>query len=149
MHVSSASARAPAAPGVMPAVAPVAAAVGDEECCMHGNDTSLHDDCYSLLAVAPNSRMQGRWNSTGTPRSAALTADMSPAPAAGIFARSASTVRVWQQVSRHRLAKPPDPGSGSKSLSGPSPAAGSGSGSGPGPRSSVVCGGGCTSAADV
>ena len=129
-------ARAPAAPGVLPAVAPVAAAVDAGEFCMHGDATPSHDDCNSLFdvqkstshnqdtVVAPKSRMKGRWNLTGTPMSGVLTVDMSPAGSWNMCAVSRpsaySATGLWGKV-----------GKGS----------GSGPGPGPGTWSGAACGG--------
>ena len=59
-------------------------------------------------------------------RSAERNVDMSPAPAAGTYRRSASTVHVQRQVSRNRLAR--------------SSGEGAGPGPGPGGRSGLVGG---------
>ena len=55
--------------------------------------------------VAPNSRRKVRRSCTVGNRSAERTVVLSPAPAAGTFRRSASTVHVQRQVSRNRLAR--------------------------------------------
>ena len=101
-----------------------------------GSATSCHD----TVQLADPGRK--RLNCTVATRSAALTMDMSPAPAAGTHARSASAVQVW-----HRLAKLLGPGSASRWVSGLGPGPKSGAGPGPGPWPSVVSGGEGASAA--
>ena len=48
---------------------------------------------------APNSCTKGKWHSTITARSAVLAVDMSPAPVAGTYVRSAGTLHDQRQVS--------------------------------------------------
>ena len=81
-----------------------------------------HSTSYNLQGVvAPNSRRKVRRSCTVGNRSAVRTVDMSPAPAAGTYRRSASTVYVQRQVSRKRLARSsgegagPDPDPGGRS----------------------------------
>ena len=78
-----------------------------------------HSTSHNLQGVvAPNSRRKVRRSCTVGNRSAERTVDMSPAPAAGTYRRSASTVHDKRQVSRKRLAR----------------SSGVGAGPGPGPR---------------
>ena len=78
---------------------------------------------YNLQGfVAPNSRRKVRQSCTVGNRSAEQTVDMSPAPAAGTYRRSAGTVHVQRQVSRNRLARSPGVGAGP----GPGPSGRSG-----------------------
>ena len=67
--------------------------------------------------VAHNSRRKVRLSSTVGSRSVVQTVDMSPAPAAGTYRRSADKVHDQRQVSRKRLAESsgggPGPGPGS------------------------------------
>ena len=72
---------------------------------------------YNLdTIVAPNSRRKVRQSCTVGNRSAERTVDMSPAPAAGTYRRSAGTVHAERQVPRKRLAESsgvgPGPGPG-------------------------------------
>ena len=61
--------------------------------------------CNLQGVVAPNSRRKVRQSCTVGNRCAEQTVEMSPAPAAGTFRRSAGTVHVQRQVSRKRLAR--------------------------------------------
>ena len=82
---------------------------------------------YNLQGVvAPNSRRKVRQSCTVGNRYAERTVDMSPAPAAGRYRRSAGTVHVQRQVPRKRLAR--------------SSGVGAGPGPGPGGRSGLVGG---------
>ena len=71
--------------------------------------------------VAHNSRRKVRQSCTVGSRSVEQTVDMSPAPDAGTYRRSADTVHAQRQVSRKRLAERsgvrpgPGPGSGGRS----------------------------------
>ena len=71
--------------------------------------------------VAHNSRRKVRWNRTVGSRSVVQTIDMSPAPAAGTYRRSADKVHDQRQVSRKRRAESsrgnpgPGPGPGGRS----------------------------------
>ena len=71
--------------------------------------------------VAHNSRRKVRLSSTVGSRSVEQTVDMSPAPAAGTYRRSADKVHDQRQVSRKRLAEcsgecpGPGPGAGGRS----------------------------------
>ena len=76
--------------------------------------------------VAHNSRRKVRLRSSVGNRSVVQTVDMSPAPAAGTYQRSADKVHDQRQVSRKRQA--------GSSEGGPGP----GPGSGPGGRSGLV-----------
>ena len=72
-----------------------------------------HSTSYNLQGVvAPNSRRKVRRSCPVGNRSAERTVDMSPAPAAGTYRRSASTVRVQRQVSRKRLTESSGVGAG-------------------------------------
>ena len=82
--------------------------------------------CNFQGVVAPNSRRKVRRSCPVGNRFAELTVDMSPAPAAGTYRRSAGTVHVQRQVSRKRLAR--------------SSGVGVGPGPGPGGRSGLVGG---------
>ena len=82
---------------------------------------------YNLQGVvAPNSRRKVRQGCTIGSRYAEQTVDMSPAPAAGTYRRSAGTVHAQRQVPRKRLAE--------------SSGVGAGPGPGPGGRSGLVGG---------
>ena len=82
---------------------------------------------YNLQGVvAPNSRRKVRQGCTVGSRYAEQTVDMSPAPAAGTYRRSAGTVHAQRQVPRKRLAE--------------SSGVGAGPGPGPGGRSGLVGG---------
>ena len=77
---------------------------------------------YNLQGVvAPNSRRKVRQCCTVGSRYAEQTVDMSPAPAAGTYRRSAGTVHAQRQVPRKRLAESsgvdtgPGPGPGGRS----------------------------------
>ena len=77
---------------------------------------------YNLTGVvAPYSRRKVRQGCTIGSRYAEQTVDMSPAPAAGTYRRSAGTVHAQRQVPRKRLAKSsgvgagPGPGLGGRS----------------------------------
>ena len=76
--------------------------------------------------VAHNSRRKVRLSSTVGSRSVVQTVDMSPAPVAGTYRRSADTVHDQRQVSRKRLAE------SSGGCPGPGPGAGPGGRSGRG-----------------
>ena len=69
---------------------------------------SLRVQCstsYNLQGVvAPNSQRKVRQGCTVGSRYAEQTVDMSPAPAAGTYRRSAGTVHAQRQVPRKRLA---------------------------------------------
>ena len=83
---------------------------------------------YNLdqVVAPPNSRRKVRTSPTIGKETAALTEDMSPAPAAGTYRRSASTVHDQRLVSRQSLAR--------------SSGTGVGPGPGPGGRSGLVGG---------
>ena len=91
-----------------------------------GNN-SWSDTAPNSLRVQ-NSRRKVSLNSSVGSRSVVQTVDMSPAPAAGTYRRSADKVHDQRQVSRKRLAE--------SSGGGPGP----GPGSGPGGRSGLVGG---------
>ena len=91
-----------------------------------GNN-SWSDTAPNSLRVQ-NSRRKVSLNSSVGSRSVVQTVDMSPAPAAGTYRRSADKVHDQRQVSRKRLAE--------SSGGGPGP----GPGSGPGGRSRLVGG---------
>ena len=82
--------------------------------------------CNLQGVVAPNSRRKVRQSCTVGNRYAEQTVDMSPAPAAGTYRRSAGTVHAQRQVRRKRLAR--------------SSGVGVGPGPGPGGRSGLVGG---------
>ena len=80
---------------------------------------------YNLQGVvAPNSRRKVPQGCTVRSRYAEQSVDVSPAPAAGTYRRSAGTVHAQRQVSRNRLAR--------------SSGVGAGPGPGPGGRSGLV-----------
>ena len=105
---------------------------------MHGALNSSRSDTLNSLrvqrstsynlqgVVAPNSRRKVRQGCTVGSRYAEQTVDMSPAPAAGTYRRSAGTVHAQRQVPRKRLAE--------------SSGVGAGPGPGPGGRSGLVGG---------
>ena len=99
----------------------------------HARFTPMHDARNSCSNTAINSLRDQRcrkvrWSSTVGNRSVVQTVDMSPAPAAGTYRRSADEVHDQRQVSRKRQA--------GSSGGGPGP----GSGAGPGGRSRLVGG---------
>ena len=61
--------------------------------------------CLDNSRFGNNSRRKVRQSSTVGSRSVVQTVDMSPAPAAGTYRRSADTVHVQRQVPRKRLAE--------------------------------------------
>ena len=139
----NACASLPAVPGVSARVCPfpsfsaVSAAVAHARLTpMHDAHNSCSDTAINSLrvqratsynpqgVVAHNSRRKVRLSSTVGSRSVVQTVDMSPAPAAGTYRRSADEVHVQRQISRKRLAV--------SSGGGPGPGPGSGRGYGPG-----------------
>ena len=111
----------------------------DDPCCTAPGSANSCLDTVNLLpeqqstsynldqVVAPsNSRRKVRQGCTVGCRYAEQTVDMSPAPAAGTYRRSAGTVHVQRQVPRKRLAE--------------SSGVGAGPGPGPGGRSGCVGG---------
>ena len=105
---------------------------------MHDTHNSCSDTALNLLrvqratrynpegVVAHDSRRKVMLNRTVGSRSVVQTVDMSPAPAAGTYRRSAGTVH--------------DPATGSSETSGRSSGVGAGPGPGPGGRSGFVGG---------
>ena len=80
-----------------------------------------HSTSYNLQGVvAPNSCRKVRRSCTVGNKSAELTVDMSPAPVAGTYVRSASQLHEQRQVTRSSVAYRPG--------SGPGPCPGSGAG---------------------
>ena len=120
----------------------VAAVAHARSTLMHDAHTSCSDTAMNSLrvqrstsynpqgVVALNSRRKVRQSCTVRSRSAEQIVDMSPAPAAGTYRRSAGTVHDQRQVPRTRLAE----------SSGVSPGPGPGPGPGSGGRSGRVGG---------
>ena len=130
----------PAVPGVSARVCPVSSFSAVSAAVVHARSTPMHDahNSWSDTAlnslriqrstsynpqgvVALNSRRKVRQSCTVRSRTAEQIVDMSPAPAAGTYRRSAGTVHDQRQVPRKRLAESsgvspgPGPGSGGRS----------------------------------
>ena len=130
----------PAVPGVSARVCPVSSFSAVSAAVAHARLTPMHDahnscsdTAMNSLRVqrstshnpqgveAHNSRRKVQQSCTVESRSVEQTADMSPAPAAGAYRRSADTVHAQRQVPRKRLAEctgvrpGPGPGSGGRS----------------------------------
>ena len=135
-----AGARVSALPGVSATASSPASAFMSVAAVAHARSTPMHDahnSCSDTAmnslrvqrstsynpqgVVAPNSRRKVRQSCTVRSRSVEQTVDMSPAPAAGTYRRSAGTVHVQRQVPRKRLAETsgvcpgPGPGPGGRS----------------------------------
>ena len=126
--------------GVSARVCPVPSFSAASAAVAHARLTPMHDahnSCSSTVVnslrvqratsynpegvVAPNSRRKVRSNRTVGNRSVVQTVDMSPAPAAGTYRRSADEVHVQRQISRSSRAESsrcnpgPGPGPGGRS----------------------------------
>ena len=129
-----------AVPGVSARVCPVPSFSAVSAAVAHARLTPMHDaqnSCSSTVVnslrvqratsynlegvVAPNSRRKVRLNRTVGSRSVVQTVDMSPAPAAGTYRRSADKVHGQRQISRSSRADSsrghpgPGPGPGGRS----------------------------------
>ena len=128
------SAPAPAASSL--GVCPVTSSVASSAAVAHVCSTPIHNSCPDtvLNSLVERSR-KVRSRSTVGNRSVVQTVDMSPAPAAGTYRRSADEVHGQRQISRKRQA--------ACSVGDPDP----GPGPGPGGRSGLVGGSlGCAAA---
>ena len=109
------SAPAPAASSL--GVCPVTSSVASSAAVAHVCSTPIHNSCPDtvLNSLVERSR-KVRSRSTVGNRSVVQTVDMSPAPAAGTYRRSADEVHGQRQISRKRQAVcsvgDPDPGPG-------------------------------------
>ena len=126
-----AGARVSALPGVPATASSSASAFVSVAAVAHARSTPMHDAYNSCSDTAMNSlRVQRcrkvRQSRTVGIRSVEQTVDMSPAPAAGTYRRSAGTVHAQRQVPRKCLAE--------------SSGVGPGPGPGPGGRSGLVGG---------
>ena len=105
-----ACARLPAVPGVSARVCPVSSSSAVSAAVVHACSTPMHDAHNSCTDTALNSLWVQRCRKvqqsrTVGSRSAEQTVDMSPAPAAGTYRRSADTLHVQRQVPRKRRAE--------------------------------------------
>ena len=123
----------PAVPGVSARVCPVTSSSALSAAVVHACSTPMHDAHNSCTDTALNSLRVQRYRKVRQSRTVGIrsveqTVDMSPAPAAGTYQRSAGTVHAQRQVPWECLAE--------SSGGGPGP----GPGSGPGGRSGLVGG---------
>ena len=100
----------PAAPGVSARVCPVTSSSAVSAAVVHACSTPMHDAHNSCTDTVLSSLWfqrcrKVRLSSTVGSRSVVQTVDMSPAPVAGTYRRSADKVHDQRQVSRKRLAE--------------------------------------------
>ena len=136
VHACASLSSAPASAASSLGVCPVTSSVASSAAVAHVCSTPIHNSCPDtvLNSLVERSR-KVRSRSTVGNRSVVQTVDMSPAPAAGTYRRSADEVHGQRQISRKRQA--------ACSVGDPDP----GPGPGPGGRSGLVGGSlGCAAA---
>ena len=136
VHACASLSSAPASVASSLGVCPVTSSVASSAAVAHVCSTPIHNSCPDtvLNSLVERSR-KVRPRSTVGNRSVVQTVDMSPAPAAGTYRRSADEVHGQRQISRKRQA--------TCSVGDPDP----GPGPGPGGRSGLVGGSlGCAAA---
>ena len=136
VHACASLSSAPASFASSLGVCPVTSSVASSAAVAHVCSTPIHNSCPDtvLNSLVERSR-KVRSRSTVGNRSVVQTVDMSPAPAAGTYRRSADEVHDQRQISRKRQA--------TCSVGDPVP----GPGPGPGGRSGLVGGSlGCAAA---
>ena len=136
VHACASLSAAPASSASSFGVCPVTSFVAPSAAVAHVCSTPIHNSCPDTVmnSLVERSR-KVRSRSTVGNRSVVQTVDMSPAPAAGTYRRSADEVHDQRQISRKRQAM--------CSVGDPVP----GPGSGPGGRSGMVGGSlGCAAA---
>ena len=125
VHACATLSSAPA-PAVSARVCPVTSSAAVSAAVVHACSTPTHNSCSDTVSnsLLVERCRKVRLSSTVGSRSVVQTVDMSPAPAAGTYRRSADKVHDQRQVSRKRLAE--------SSGGGPGPGPGSGRRYGPG-----------------
>ena len=129
VHACASLSSAPASAASSLGVCPVTSSAALSAAVVHACSTPIHNSCPDTVSNSLVERCRKvRWRSTVGNRSVVQTVDMSPAPDAGTYRRSADEVHDQRQISRKRQAV--------CSVGGPDP----GPGTGPGGRSGLVGG---------